>query len=96
MSSGRDESTVTLPDGKDQKPSTSSTPTVVVISNAEPQSVIAGLQVNSNVVPSAPEESDIIHTTELKKEHWATILWVMAKSPRTLLTLYLQQGFRRS
>ena len=74
MASGPHESTVTLPNSKDQKPSTSSVPTVVVISNAEPQSVIAGLRENTNVAPPAPEESDIIHTTELKKEHWATIL----------------------
>ena len=89
MASGSRESTLTLPDGKDQKPSVSSMPTVVVISNAEPQSVIASLKESISVAPPAPEESDIIHTTELKKEHWATILWVMPQYPRTLLTLCL-------
>lgn len=60
----------------EQKASLPTASTVVVIPNASPNNVIAGLAGAPDSTASNSKELEVVHATELTKEQWSKILCV--------------------
>jgi hypothetical protein len=56
---------------------TNSSPTVVVVSNADPADLVARIQGGSDAQASTPNEPEIIHATDLEEKEWSKIVFAL-------------------